>query len=854
MSNTTINVNINGKGTISGLDAVNKGFDSVAKKAKETQVILQRAYQINFDASKFNAVSKKAADSLNQLSRLSPQFQKVQQQAALAGKSINGSFNFTASIPGLKSFDGVLSGLGKTFNTIRNVAVGGIIGSAFIRGIGAAVDESVKLENALIGVSSIAKAFGQDTDEVKKAVLELTNDGLISVTESALAFKQILSTGAGLPETISLLKGLKDQASFNRQAFYTLGEAVVATTEGIKNGNSIRADATGNTKNLSLYEKEYAAQLGTTVDKLSQYQKAQAAIIGFTRDSGTSAGDAAKLLDTYSGSVSQLGTAFDRAISKIGDFITQSSLVKSTINGLTSVFKAIDESLSTETTERRIEKIKSQLDGFLKGVQDSPYKKRLEEELSLLEKQTAEQKKQSIAITEKAQAGLRAKSDADAVNAAIIAANKKLKSDLKKLDTKIQFGGDSDLQKLEKFYANGIKLAGNDVARRLKLDQYYESEKAKILAKASDERQEKARKDQQILNDIASGFSAGSSNAFSKNIQVPESVSAAGQKEVDKFKRNADIGRGLGVAGNITQGADGAKALVSSVAAGALDAYIPGLGEAAKPLLDAFTQGPEAVRGMVKEFAKAIPDVIAGFIEAIPAFIEEIANQLPIIIERLAEKAPEIISKLVESAPRVVLALSLAMPKVALKFAGELVKNIPKIVSEIARAVYDALRKVLSNLTGGAIGGNGDKAGGGGLKGLATTGFTKSGTLNAIANVATFGGAGVAKATYDKAKKVFGFAQGGEFSKMAVGGTPFQDSINSRLMGGELVIDRTTTSKLKKALDGDGLSGNSQLQATLNKVIELLERPMVVESNFNLNNATFAKAILNLTRTGQRLA
>jgi hypothetical protein len=797
MSSTTIRVIIDGKGSISGLDPLFKGLNNVGDAAKRTQKEVERAVK----------------------------------------------FDFTATIPQLKTLQNNIQGIGSALGAVRNVATGGIIGAAVIRGLSAAVDESLKLENALIGVNSVAKAFAQDTDAVKKAVLDFTKDGLVPATDAALAFKQILSTGTSLPDAIKLLNSLKDVAAFNRQSFYTLGEAIVATTEGIKNGNSVRADAVGVTKNLSVLEKEYAASVGKTVGALTDAEKIQARVAGFIRESGFAAGDAAKLLDTYSGSVSQLGTAFDRALAKIGSFVTQSGTVKTAITTLTSFFNSFEESLTNETTEKRIEKIKSQLNGFLKDAGDSPYKKELEAELRLLERHVSLNKQRNnLAVEAKTKELEVKKAIEDSARAQAEAVVKRAK-DLKKLDVKIEFGGQNELQKLDSFYAKSLKLIGNDAARKIQLDKYYYAEKERLEEKSFEQQQRNARKLQRIQEQITEALTNGAQNPFG-TIVTPETVKAAGQER--EFRNRTNLGRSVGVLSNVVGGAEGAKKLVSGLGAAALEAVLPGLGEAAKPILEAFTQGPDAVRGMVKEFAKAIPDVVEGFILAIPAFLEELGNQLPVIIEKLAEKAPDIITKLVEAAPKVGIALTTIMPKVALKFTQELIKNIPKIVSEIARAVYDAITGVFKNNNPLS-----SKTGGGGIAGALRTGPTGNGAVNFGLNVVTLGGSGVASESLKKLG--IKFATGGEV-KMATGGAPFTDSIDARLQNGEVVVDHSTTRKLKKALNEDSFGGGKEMMAELRAIRDLLSRPFEVSADAKLNSEVFAKIILNLNRTNQRLS
>lgn len=101
----------------------------------------------------------------------------------------------------------------------------------------------------------------------------------------------------------------------------------------------------------------------------------------------------------------------------------------------------------------------------------------------------------------------------------------------------------------------------------------------------------------------------------------------------------------------------------------------------------------------------------------------------------------------------------------------------------------------------------------------------------------------------------FGFAEGGMVKKVP-SGYP-SDTYPARLTSNELIVDTSTTKRLQ-----DFLANQSQPQSTgqqvsnslLVKIMDLLERPMVVESSIQLNQKTFADIILSLNRTNQRLA
>lgn len=192
-----------------------------------------------------------------------------------------------------------------------------------ISGVTGVLRESItaasNYSNAFSGLRSVAESFGQDADRAVKAAEDLAADGLLPAGAAAQAFKNALASGYSIEESIKLLEGLKEQAIFNRQAHYDLGGAIIATTEGIKNEQSILADATGTTTNLSQMWKEYAEQLGKAPGQLSAAEKRQAAYNGFLKETARSAGDLAKAQDTLAGSIAKSETASKKAQVALGE-------------------------------------------------------------------------------------------------------------------------------------------------------------------------------------------------------------------------------------------------------------------------------------------------------------------------------------------------------------------------------------------------------------------------------------------------------------------------------------------------------------------------------------------------------
>lgn len=175
------------------------------------------------------------------------------------------------------------------------------------------IDKGIEKANAytsaLTGLRSVAEGSGRDFGSLQNSLNELTDDGLIPVSDAATALKNLLARGFNEEQAVDMLNRLKDSAAFGRQASLTMGEAVRSASEGLKNENSILVDNAGVTKNVSVMWKEYAAQIGKGVDSLTTAEKRQAEYNGIMNETRFQVGDAAKYAETYAGAQAELSAS-----------------------------------------------------------------------------------------------------------------------------------------------------------------------------------------------------------------------------------------------------------------------------------------------------------------------------------------------------------------------------------------------------------------------------------------------------------------------------------------------------------------------------------------------------------------
>lgn len=223
------------------------------------------------------------------------------------------------------------------------------------------VQASADLEKSLVSLNGISKAFGVNINESKRFVMDFAADGTVSITETAQAFRNLLSAGYGMERAIQIMKRLKDAAAFNRQGTLEMGQAIVGATQGLKNQMSIMVDNAGITKNLSVMWKEYAQTIGKTVGQLNEAEKRQAEYVGIMKESIPFLGNAGRYTETFAGQTGKLAVEWDRLKASFGDWVTKSPTVLASIEKMSKMFSWLRKG-AVETTE--------EIANGLKGVEE----------------------------------------------------------------------------------------------------------------------------------------------------------------------------------------------------------------------------------------------------------------------------------------------------------------------------------------------------------------------------------------------------------------------------------------------------------------------------------------------------
>jgi hypothetical protein len=232
---------------------------------------------------------------------------------------------------GSRSMSGSLEGVAVS----AGLVVAGLLAIRSVKSfVGDSINEANRFQAALIGLTSIAGAYGEDAAKAREASQELASDGLMSVTDAATGLKNLLASGFSLDEATILMNRFRDSAAFARQGSLTFGEAVRSATEGIKNGNSILVDNAGVTKNLSVILEEAGFAQNDLMRATTDSSVRQALFNGIIKETNAQVGDAAKLSATAAGSQAALGVQFQLLEVQVGRVANAISMPLT--NGLTT--------------------------------------------------------------------------------------------------------------------------------------------------------------------------------------------------------------------------------------------------------------------------------------------------------------------------------------------------------------------------------------------------------------------------------------------------------------------------------------------------------------------------------------
>ena len=194
-------------------------------------------------------------------------------------------------------------------------------------------------QKAMMGLTSVAAAFGVSQEEVIDVAKRLADETGISYAVVATGLRNLLTAGLELDQAVEIFEAFTDIAALSRRDFLTLDQAVLNLTSSYRAQLSMLAEAAGMTENYDLIIKNGAAKIGKRVSDLTRLEKAEAKRLGVLEVALRAEGDLARYMDTSAGRMIMLRKAWRDISIAIGEAFDP--VIRQGIEILSSLAKVI---------------------------------------------------------------------------------------------------------------------------------------------------------------------------------------------------------------------------------------------------------------------------------------------------------------------------------------------------------------------------------------------------------------------------------------------------------------------------------------------------------------------------------
>jgi len=232
------------------------------------------------------------------------------------------------------NFGSLQHGIGKLRNMILlyNFAIALVL-TATTKLVTSFTKVSAQMDRSKIGMMAVVKAMTHSNTEMTRSVIiadELTEKlgGLARTEQVQEALKNLMAMeGMTLDMAKEILIGAAESAAFNAEGFYTMGEALIRMSQGLRMHRSQLSDSAGIQKNLSDMEKEYAVTIDKTIGKLTEADKVMAYYYGIKKEAAKYTGNLAIAEQTLYAIQQKLSNQYILLKGAIGDAMTPAVIV-----------------------------------------------------------------------------------------------------------------------------------------------------------------------------------------------------------------------------------------------------------------------------------------------------------------------------------------------------------------------------------------------------------------------------------------------------------------------------------------------------------------------------------------------
>lgn len=161
------------------------------------------------------------------------------------------------------------------------------------------VDEYNSYKQAMSSLSDVAEYTNNNFDDMSQMMKKYSK--YMNKGDLAATIKNFSLMNMTMEQTDQMLQALINSAIKNRNANYTVSEAVKVASDGYKQGLSTLSDSAGVTENLSVMLDNYAKSIGKTASKLTEEEQNQAYVNRTMEAAAPFAGAMSEYLDTLAG-------------------------------------------------------------------------------------------------------------------------------------------------------------------------------------------------------------------------------------------------------------------------------------------------------------------------------------------------------------------------------------------------------------------------------------------------------------------------------------------------------------------------------------------------------------------------
>ena len=177
----------------------------------------------------------------------------------------------------------------------------GIIASMYkITGvIKESIEEYNAYKQAMSSLSDVAEYTNNNFDDMSQMMEKYSK--YMTKSDIAATIKNFSLMNMTMEQTDQMLQSLINSAIKNRNANYTVSEAVKVASDGYKQGLSTLSDSAGVTENLSVMLDNYAKSIGKTASQLTEEEQNQAYVNRTMESAAPFANAMSEYLDTLAG-------------------------------------------------------------------------------------------------------------------------------------------------------------------------------------------------------------------------------------------------------------------------------------------------------------------------------------------------------------------------------------------------------------------------------------------------------------------------------------------------------------------------------------------------------------------------